>query len=138
MVQHRAARFVTNNYNYHPSSMTSILHSLHWSTVETRRTVNRLIVFHKIIYHQVATEIPQHYLGLVNNRKTRHSHSVNIMQPQCNTKAYEFSFYPRTIRDWNKLPRDTNVLLQTPTRAPSREISGHTSTPRPEIRRCCR
>ena len=105
MVQHRAARFVTNNYNYHPGSMTSILHSLHWPTLETRRTVNRLIVFHKIIYHQVATEIPQHYL--VNNRKTRHSHSVNIMQPQCNTKAYEFSFYPRTIRDWNKLPRDT-------------------------------
>ena len=124
---------LTSNNIYHPRSMTSILHSMHWPTLETRRTVNRLIVFHKIIYHQVATEIPQHYL--VNNRKTRHSHSVNIMQPQCNTKAYEFSFYPRTIRDWNKLPGDT---LQTQTRAPSREISGHTFTPRPEIRRCCR
>jgi hypothetical protein len=29
------------------------------------------------------------------------------MQPECNTKAYEFSFYPRTIRDRNKLPSDT-------------------------------
>jgi hypothetical protein len=25
IVQHRAARFVTNNYNYHPGPMTSIL-----------------------------------------------------------------------------------------------------------------
>ena len=105
IIQHRAATFVTNNYNYHPGSMISILHSLHWLTLEARRTVNRLIVFRKIIYHQVATEIPQYYL--VNNRKTRHSHSVNIMQPECNTKAYEFSFYPRTIRDRNKLPSDT-------------------------------
>ncbi|VDI67542.1 Hypothetical predicted protein [Mytilus galloprovincialis] len=56
----------------------------------------------KILYHQVATEIPQYYL--INNRKTRHSHTVSIMQPQCNTSEYEYSFYPRTIRDWNHLP----------------------------------
>ena len=102
MIQHRAARFVTNNYQYHPGSMTAILTSLDWPSLETRRTVNRLIIFHKILYHHVATEIPPYYL--TNNRKTRHSHSVNIMQPHCNTTAYEYSFYPRTIRNWNQLP----------------------------------
>ncbi|CAG2193079.1 unnamed protein product [Mytilus edulis] len=80
----------------------AIIRSLNWPTLETRRTANRLILFHKILYHQVATEIPTYYL--VNNRKTRHSHTVSIMQPQCNTSEYEFSFYPRTIRDWNHLP----------------------------------
>ncbi len=109
MIQNRTARFVTNNYNYNPGSMTSIMNTLDWPTLETRRTVNRLIIFHKIIYHQTATEIPQYYL--VTNRKTRHSHSANIMQPRCNTSAYEYSFYPRTIRDWNKLP--DNIVTDT-------------------------
>ena len=111
MIQHRAARFVTSNYNYQPGSMTTIMNNLQWPTLETRRTVNRLILFHKIIYHEVATEIPPYYL--VKNRKTRHSHSANIMQPQCNTADYENSFYPRTIRNWNQLPEhiviDSNI-----------------------------
>jgi hypothetical protein len=35
MIQHRASRFVTNNYHYHPGSMTSILHyeQISWQLV---------------------------------------------------------------------------------------------------------
>ncbi|CAC5366038.1 unnamed protein product [Mytilus coruscus] len=75
MVQHRAARFVTKDCNYRPGSMTAIIQSLNWPTLETRGTANRLILFQKILYHQVATEIPKYYL--VNNRKTRHSHTAS-------------------------------------------------------------
>jgi hypothetical protein len=48
MIQHRASRFVTNNYHYHPGSMTSILHY-------------EQIVFLKII----TTKLPLKYLNTI-------------------------------------------------------------------------
>ncbi len=121
MVQHRAARFVTGNYDYQPGSMTTIMDTLKWPTLETRRTVNRLVLFHKILYHQLAAEIPQYYL--VTSRRTRHSHSASILQPQCKTSAYEFSFYPRTIRDWNRLP--DNMVTDTDSNSFKEQLWSH-------------
>ena len=113
MVQHRAARFVTANYIYQPGSMTSILNQLQWPTLQLRRKVNRIIMFHKVIYHQVAVEIPSYYMP--NTRRTRHSHSVNFIQPQCNTEEYRNSFFPRTITEWNRLPGRLVELEDTDT-----------------------
>ena len=46
-VQKRAARFVTNNYTYEQGSMTSIMNSLKWSSLQKRRKENSLILFYK-------------------------------------------------------------------------------------------
>ncbi|CAC5364805.1 unnamed protein product [Mytilus coruscus] len=135
MVQHRVARFVTKNYNYQPGSMTVTIQSLNWPTLETRRTANRLILFQKILYHQVAIEIPKYYI--VNNRKTRHSHTVSIMQSHCNTFEYEFSFYPRTIRDWNHLPGNIATDTDSDTFKENLWSHFHPET-RDTVTRCCK
>ena len=46
-VQKRAARFVTNNYNYETWSMTGILGQLKWESLKKRRKGNRLILLYK-------------------------------------------------------------------------------------------
>ena len=43
-VQKRAARFVTNNYNYETGSMTGILGQFKWESLKKRRKDNRLIL----------------------------------------------------------------------------------------------
>ena len=46
-VQKRAARFVTDNYNYETGSMTGILGQLKWESLKKRRKDNRLILLYK-------------------------------------------------------------------------------------------
>ena len=48
-VQKRAARFVTNNYTNTPGSMTHILSTLGWTSLEMRRQQSRLLFFYKIV-----------------------------------------------------------------------------------------
>ena len=46
-VQKRAARFVTDNYNYETGSMTGILGQLKWESLKKRRKYNRLTLLYK-------------------------------------------------------------------------------------------
>ena len=48
-VQKRAARFVTDNYNYETGSMTGILGQLKWESLKKRRKDNRLILLYKVL-----------------------------------------------------------------------------------------
>ena len=38
---------------------------------------------------------------------SRHRHDQSFQVPSNNTDTAKFSFYPRTIRDWNHLNRET-------------------------------
>ena len=42
-VQHRAARFVTADYNYEPGSMTKIMNQVGWNTLVQRMKEARLV-----------------------------------------------------------------------------------------------
>ena len=46
-MQKRAARFVTDNYNYETGRMTGILGQLKWESLKKRRKDNRLILLYK-------------------------------------------------------------------------------------------
>ena len=45
------------------------------------------------------------YLTLSSNN-TRSNNSLKISQIQTNTDPYKYSFFPRTLCDWNKLKDD--------------------------------
>ena len=55
VVEKRAARWVTRRY-HNTSSVTDMLHSLHWRTVEQGRVDARLCMLYKICNHLVAIE----------------------------------------------------------------------------------
>ena len=64
MIQHRAARFVLNKpwhrSNQDHDSITDMLTSLEWPTLQNRRTIARLTFLFKIVRNLLA--IPDHCL----------------------------------------------------------------------------
>lgn len=104
-IQRRAARFVTHDYR-RESSVTSMLNSLGWASLEQRRRMRDLEFFYKIENKLVDIPFPDD----VNRSSSRtRGHSLKYMQPGCSIDAYKFSFFPRTIPVWNKLPN--NVVI---------------------------
>jgi len=66
-VQQRAARFVTGNFGL-TSSVTEMVQSLGWISVEQHRKISRLIMLYKI-FHDVVT-IPNHYNKLFEYKRS--------------------------------------------------------------------
>ena len=100
-VQKRAARFVTDNYNYETGSMTGILGQLKWESLKKRRKDNRLILLYKGLKGKAS--VPTDDL-IPKTRRCRNQHSMAFQTPMANTDVYKGSFFPQTIRDWNALP----------------------------------
>ena len=102
---------------YSRISCSSSLHLYNGPTLELRRKISRLQLFHKAIYGSVAMSIPQYFQQ--TQRPTRNHHPLHLIQPQTLTSAYQQSFYPRTVKEWNSLPTsiieitDNNLFCTT-------------------------
>ena len=123
-IQHRAARFITGDYNSRKTGcITEMLRSLKLQPLQVRRKQLRLILLYKIA-NGLVTAIPSHlYLTpkkkgrLIRPRKLDGSTSsssnpiansiaVNskcFKASWCNTDQLKNSFFNRTIIDWNHL-----------------------------------
>jgi hypothetical protein len=91
-IQHRAARYIQNNYDY----------TLQWPTLAERRLKTRLVLFYKIVHCLVA--IPLHILVPTGSR-TRQNHLQTFRQILTTKDTYKWSFCPNTIFQWNILPQ---------------------------------
>jgi hypothetical protein len=107
-VQRRAARFVKQDYKW-DSSVTNMIKDLGWDALQDRRKEARLIMFHKIVTGVVA--VPADDYLIPGSTRTR-SNTKHFRHLQTKTEAYRNSFFPRTIKDWNLLPKDL-VLSET-------------------------
>ena len=96
-VQRRAARWVTGRF-HNTSSVTDMLSDLGWRELNQRRTDNRLCMAYKVVHGLVAIPVG-HFISL--QRDGVHLHPI-----YAKTNYYLYSFFPRTIADWNKLPQD--------------------------------
>ena len=99
MVQRRAARFVMNNYN-RTASVTEMLNSLQWQTLEKRRNNLRASLMYKIINDMVDINVHQQFRP--SNTTTR-GHHQRFLQLPTRVDAYMNSFFPFTIKLWNQL-----------------------------------
>ena len=107
MIQHRAARFVTKNYSRAQGSMTKILKQLDWQTLEKRRKQSRLINMYKLQNKSIAIPIPD-YIKRQTVSSTRQYHPARFRIMKANKNVYKYSFFPRTVSDWNNL--NPNVI----------------------------
>ena len=100
MVQRKAARFVCKDYR-RTTSVTTLLQQLDWPTLQERRRNSRLKLFHKSINNLVALPVPG-FIELTNYR-TRSSlaNGFSYRHVSVNTDVFRWSFWPRTIPDWN-------------------------------------
>ena len=107
MVQHRAAHFVLNKPWCHNNSdsATEMLQYLKWPTLQIRRKYLRLTLLFKIINNLLM--IPNQYLptsAQLSNARSRSNHLLKLFHYQSSNDTYKFSFFPRTISNWNNLP----------------------------------
>ena len=99
-VQRRAARFTCNRY-HDTSSVTNMLEDLDWPLLQVRRFRTRLI---KLFTSNFQVAIYPTYLLFTSDTRTRHSNPNCYKYIQTSKDIYRYSFYPRTILQWNQLP----------------------------------
>ena len=112
MVQRRAARFVMNDYNS-TSSVSAMLKELDWSSLQNRRTASRLSILHRA--REGILPLPVENLLLPLQRPSRHSHQNSYQILSVNKNCYKYSFWPKTIIDWNSLPHHLTVINDSKT-----------------------
>jgi hypothetical protein len=102
-VQRQAARFCRGNYNREVGTVTKILQELNWTSLEDRRTIHRLTIMFKIAKGLIDIPLDERL-----RRNTRLTRGHNLKYVECATRLdiYRNSFYPRTIKQWNRLPAD--------------------------------
>ena len=101
IVQNRAARFLTGNYNFETGSMTSILEHLKWESLKKLRRDSILTLLYKDLKGKASIPTDD-LIPLV--RRCRNDHFKAYQVPIANTDIYKCSFFPQTIRDWNAFP----------------------------------
>ena len=101
-VQRSAARFIFGDFQ-RTSSVTNMVSSLNWTSLEDRRRQSRIIMLYKI-HHDLVDIKSKDYLTPYSSSTRGHSSKYHI--PQSRSSVYSSSFFPRTIKEWNKLPFD--------------------------------
>ncbi|XP_071502795.1 uncharacterized protein [Diadema antillarum] len=99
-IQRQAARFVFHDYS-RESSVTPMLSSLGWDTLQHRRILHQSEMLYKIHYGFVNITMPEEIRIAQNNTR---NHNLSYLQPYSRVNCHLYSFYPRAIRIWNTLP----------------------------------
>ena len=88
---------------YHPSSVSGMLRSLGWSTLEDRRREACLTLFYKIVKGEIVVSSEDIHLELAD-RQTRFSHKFKYKTLSTSTSNISNFVTHKTIKDWNSLP----------------------------------
>ena len=105
-VQRRAARYAFNNYrDREKGTVTTMLSSLQWDSLEQRRQLNRLQLLFKIKEGLVDIRASDY----LRQADTRTRGAQRLFQERTSHPAIHNSFFPRTIREWNRLPIATTA-----------------------------
>ncbi|XP_072164246.1 uncharacterized protein [Diadema setosum] len=99
-IHRQAARFVSHDYS-RESSVTSMLSSLDWDTLQHCRILHKSEMLYKIHYGFVNIAMPEEIRIAQNNTR---NHNLSYLQPFPRVNCHLYSFYPRAIRIWNTLP----------------------------------
>lgn len=98
MVQRRAARFVFNDCS-RSSDVSEMINTLDWDSLEHRRLLNQVCIFYKIYKGFVGISLPAEISPIT--RASRLPNCTPFVQLRTLNGTFKFSFYPRTIRNWN-------------------------------------
>ena len=79
-----------------------MLGELGWRTLKQRRADQRLIILYKIVNNPVEVDLSKELIPL--SRHFRNSHAKFLRIPYEKKTYLQYSFLPRTIKQWNNLP----------------------------------
>ena len=89
-IQRRAARWIKNDY-FSYSSVTQMLNTLCWSSLEPKRADARLILFDKIVYGLVEIPLPSYIYHPIRTTKTMYP--THFIQIPTTTSYYKYTFF---------------------------------------------
>ncbi len=101
-IQRKVARFVTGKRERTEGTITSILADLKWSPLALRCKVQRLNIPHKALTGEIALPVLDHVI--VQQRTIRNHQGMCSIPISTSTVIRKYSFWPRTIMDWNAIP----------------------------------
>jgi hypothetical protein len=104
MVQRRATRFV--KHDYRRTSVSSLISELGWDTLADRRKTSRLCSFYKGFNKQSSITLDHLARPTRSTRSNPHSDVSCFIPLHCRTDTFKYSFFTRTIVDWNALTCD--------------------------------
>ena len=104
MIQRKAARFCRNNYR-RESSVTELIETLGWDSLQLRRKQARLSLMYKLSNNLIDINL-ENLLSRNHELRTRRSHVFKYKVPIAKIDTFKFSLFPRTIAEWNTLPSD--------------------------------
>ena len=116
-IQRQAARFVLRDYR-RESSVTEMLSTLKWDTLQHRRLSTQCEMLFKVHHHLVNINMPREIKlqkKSTRNLRSQQGHDMRYIQPQCRINAYMYSMFPRATRIWNSLPGgavNSNTLVK--------------------------
>ena len=97
-MQGQAVRFVKSNYRRRHSSVTTMLESLNWVSLASSRAEARLVLLYRITNNVM--DVTTSALSSAPTRTRCNTH--RYLQPFTRIEAYKHSFFPSTIKSWNK------------------------------------
>jgi hypothetical protein len=104
-VQRRAARWVVNRHRQ-TSSVQEMYEQLHWTPLEERRRQARLATYYKLHHGEISIESSHTPPLYSHDYKTRNSHDKQYFHATCIRNYRKYSFFPRTVGEWNQLPAE--------------------------------
>ena len=106
-IQNRAARLITGAFRR--TSTKSLLQELGWTTLRVRRDISILNMLHKI-----KRSAPRYLLDVIpatrqhtTARTLRNSNNISL--PPNRLSSFKNSFFPATIRRWNRIPEEVKT-----------------------------
>lgn len=102
MIQHKAVRFVYSKYRS-SDSPTQLMRDHNIPTLELRRKIQRLKFLYLLKNNKLSMR-PEQYTQPLTARRTRHRHADSLTPFNARTNIFKFSFFPRTVTEWNQLP----------------------------------
>ena len=103
-VQNAAARYVTGQYSRY-TSVSDLIQQLKWNTLEHRRRVEDLTMFHKIEKNLVRIKFPPPVVpSRITHTRKNHERQKAVIGASLN--VYKYSYFVRTIPTWNDLTAD--------------------------------
>lgn len=103
-VQRRAVRFIYGKFS-RLDSPSQLMLANGIQTLQVRRKIARLKFLFSLHQRQLRLN-PSHYISPLSSRLTRHRHQFSLTPIFARTNMFKYSFFPRTINDWNALPLD--------------------------------
>lgn len=101
-IQRKAIRFIFSKYR--PSDSPSDLMTVHnIQPLQLRRKIHRL-KFLFLLHNNNLSLSPEPYIKPLTARRTRHRHSASLIPYNVRTNIFKYSFFPRTVNDWNIQP----------------------------------